>query len=151
MGQGDAYRGLKRYDDALASYQRALQLLPGYVEVYAALARLYLEQDMYHEAVDMADQALALGLQIESEAYTLQIRGRAYYGLGQYDQALQDQNWIIENRPTQADFYYRALTYQAMGRKDDAITDLEFFLAQGGANDPDKIKDAEARLVELRR
>jgi regulator of sirC expression with transglutaminase-like and TPR domain len=46
---------------------------------------------------------------------------------------------------------YRGIAYQASGQKQEAIQDLEFFLAQGGAQDQVRIEDARARLSELRK
>lgn len=151
MGLGDVYRGKGEYDQAIAEYEHALQLLPNYSDVYARLALVYLDQNKYVEALEAANQELTLDIYENNTAIARQSRGRAYYGLGEYEKALVDQNWIVENGPTQMDYYYRGLTYQALGQKEKAVTDLELFLELGGAGRPDKIEDANTRLAELRR
>lgn len=153
LGRGDAYYGLGRYDEAIVAYQQALALLPSFACAYGHLARVYLTQNKYQEAIDAANQALALGLSDGNESFTLQIRGRAYYGLGDYKQAISDLNKVIVIHPTVMDFYYRGIAYQANGQKQEAIQDLEYFIQQASAQkmERDEIDDAQARLAELRR
>lgn len=150
MGRGDAYWGLGRYDEAVAELQRAIDLIPGYADAYARLAGVYLDQNNYQEAIEAADQVLALDPGGSNVPITLQTRGRAYYGLGDYEQAIEDLSEVIAIHPTVKVFYYRGIAYHAGGQREQAIQDLEFFLAQGGADDQAKIEDAKTRLSELR-
>jgi tetratricopeptide (TPR) repeat protein len=83
------------------------------------------------------------------KAYCLEIRGRAYYGSGDYERAIQDFNQVVALHPVVKSYYYRGIAYQAAGQKEPAIKDLKFFLDQGGAQDQAKIEDAKARLSEL--
>lgn len=153
LGRGDAYYGIERYDEAITAYQQAIVLLPNFADAYGRLARVYLAQNKYQEAIDAADQASALGLSGGNESFTLQIRGRAYYGLGDYKQAISDLNEVIAIHPTVMDFYYRGIAHQANGQKQEAIQDLEYFIQQASAQnmERDEIDDAQARLAELRK
>ena len=153
VGRGDAYYGMERYDEAIAAYQQAIALLPNFAFAYGRLAKTYLTQNKYQEAIDAANQALALDPGGDGEPYTLQIRGRAYYGLGDYNQAISDLNKVIAIHPTVMDFYYRGIVYQANGQKQEAIQDLEYFIQQASAQNMvrDEIDDAQARLAELRK
>lgn len=51
-------------------------------------------------------------------ARILLIRGRAYYGTGDYWKALNDLSQVIETQPTPMAFYYRGITYQANGMEE---------------------------------
>jgi tetratricopeptide (TPR) repeat protein len=150
LGRGNAYQALGRLEEALAAYQRALELLPTYADAYLHISRLYLEQEDYQRAYDAADQALTLGLSGGNVSEALQLRGRAAYGLGNYTQTIADLTRVIDINPAPTGYYYRGLAYQANGQREEAISDLEFFLAQGGAEDQALIDDATARLAELR-
>ncbi len=149
MGRGDVYLAQERYDEAVTEYQTAIGLLPGYADAYARLARAYLDQSEHQKAIETADKALKLD-DGGNRPIILQTRSRAYYGLGDFEQAIADLDEVIRIHPTVMDFYYRGIAYQANGQKQEAIQDLEFFVAQGGAQSQVRISDAEARLSELR-
>jgi tetratricopeptide (TPR) repeat protein len=150
VGRGEACSGLKRYDEAEAALKKAIDLLPNYNVAYGTLAEVYLAQSKYSDAIVAANRTLALSTVAGDKAYSLEKRGRAYYGLGDYERAIQDFNQEIALRPVALSYYYRGIAYQAAGQKELAIKDLEFFLAQGGAQDQVKIDDAKAKLSELR-
>lgn len=148
VGRGDVYQALGRYEDAITEYQHALRLMPSYGEVYAHLVGAYVGQEEYQKAIDTAEDALRYDSG-ENQLIILQSRGRAYYGLGDYERALNDLNEVMQSNPTVMDHYYRGIVYQANGQTQEAIQDLEAFILYGGAQNQTLIDDVNARLVEL--
>ncbi|MFL7794271.1 MAG: tetratricopeptide repeat protein [Anaerolineae bacterium] len=151
-GCGDAYYGLEDYDQAIINYQRAIELLPNYADAYGGLARTYLAQGRHEEAVEVANQALTLAPGSANSPIILQTRGRAYYELGNYEQAILDFTRIIETHPSVMDYYYRGIAYQANGQLEEAIQDLEYFVSQATSRGTftEEVQDAQAKLTALK-
>ena len=54
------YRAAGALDEAVAQYERALQLRPGYADVRLALARALTERGRHREAADQLDEVLRI-------------------------------------------------------------------------------------------
>lgn len=83
---GVVYTDLKKYDRALTSYRRALELKPDYAEVYYQMAYVQLMRREYAEARESCARALALRPDY-AEAH--QELGVIYYASGRKDAALE--------------------------------------------------------------
>jgi tetratricopeptide (TPR) repeat protein len=57
LGLGQLYVSQKRYDKAITSYQKALELKPDSAEAYAFLGEVYLLQGKANEALLMLEKA----------------------------------------------------------------------------------------------
>lgn len=80
----------RRYDEARAAYQTALQAAPGHVNARNGLATLYAEQREFATAIAMW-RALTESLTLSSgpgKAYLFSNLGHAYFLNGEYDNAL---------------------------------------------------------------
>ncbi|CAN7624684.1 tetratricopeptide repeat protein [Massilia sp. LjRoot122] len=80
----------RRYDEARAAYQAALQAAPGHVNARNGLATLYAEQREFTTAIALW-RALTESLTLSSgpgKAYLFSNLGHAYFLKGEYDQAL---------------------------------------------------------------
>ncbi|MFN3789648.1 tetratricopeptide repeat protein [Massilia sp.] len=80
----------RRYDEARAAYQAALQAVPGHVDARNGLATLYAEQREFATAIALW-RALTESLTLSSgpgKAYLFSNLGHAYFLNGEYDQAL---------------------------------------------------------------
>ena len=65
---GTAYYLKKDYDKAVASYQKAIEIDPGYAAAHNNLAVFYQAAGAYDLAIKQADQALALGYEVPASA-----------------------------------------------------------------------------------
>jgi tetratricopeptide (TPR) repeat protein len=123
-GRGTAHGELKRYHAAVRDLSRAIGLNPKYVAAYRHRADAYLALGMYREAV--ADATEVFNLQPElSDPALLLLRARAYAGDKKLNQALDDLNKVIEEKPEWVDAYIeRGIVFTGARRFDDAIGDF---------------------------
>lgn len=77
-------------------------------------------------------------------------RGLVYWReLREYQQAIQDLTRVLELDPSWAEAYFnRAIAYRLQGEPENAIADLERYLAEG--SDEGWLASAERQLAELR-
>ena len=89
---------LGRNDDALASYNDAIDMMPGLAEAYLNRGALHLrENHRLEDAVADFDRSLELGLNEPYKAHYN--RALAYESLGQLEQAFADLNTAVAMRP----------------------------------------------------
>ena len=79
----------RRFDDAIADFERALALDPNIAEAYGALGHIHVDIGQYEKAIEFFDKAIALSLQNHQLAVWYMGKGRAYFGPQQYDQAIE--------------------------------------------------------------
>lgn len=122
MASAIARHALGRYDEALADFNRALELEPDDPEVFNNRGVTYDHLERYEEA--LSDYGRALKLKPDYPA-TLFNRGATYSSLGRYEAALADYTRALELRP---DFLEaldnRGVTYMELGCYDEAIADF---------------------------
>jgi tetratricopeptide (TPR) repeat protein len=119
--RGNSYYETGQYPEALADFNRALELRPDHPNTLnnrgSALARL----GRYDEA--LADYSRALELR-PNHPDTLNNRGSALWNLGRYDEALADCNRALELRPDHpGTLNNRGATLARLGRYDEALAD----------------------------
>lgn len=151
-GRGTAYYWLGRYDDAIADLELATKMMPNRPHSYCMLALSYFEVGRYQDSLDAA----ATLNQIEPGCggqRLLEIQARSYYALGEYEEAISYINKAFEMGEFKMGYYYRGIMYQAAGRIEEAISDLERFLVlTKDSNDfTDEIADAKKRLADLKK
>ncbi len=154
-GRGTAYYWLGEYDEAIADLELATQQIPNNSPAYSMLGLAYLKVGRYQDALDAA--ATVNQIQPGYKGQTIfEIQSRAYYGLGDYEQALSYINKAIEMNDYYpgyyTGYYYRGIIYQTTGKNAEAITDFEKFLSVVPDNKKlqEEVADAKKRLAELR-
>ncbi len=122
--QGMLENKKERYEKAIESFNKAIQLDPDYNKFNVLLNRgvSYLELKEYDKAEEDLNKAIKSGPEKASAYHS---RGRIYYELGDYDQAIRDFNKSIELNPDNDVTYFNlGMTYF---RKEDRISACENF------------------------
>jgi tetratricopeptide (TPR) repeat protein len=149
-GRADTYYAMGKYERAIADYKTSLSLFPNNAHCYCFLTFSYFELERYEEALDAAESTHEIDPSCGGQRL-LEIQARSYYGLEEYDQALEYIDKALDMGQFSLGYYYRGLILQAMGRNAEAIQYLEQFLATIQSRDvwAKEIADAEARLRTL--
>ena len=79
----------RRFDDAIADFERALALDPNAAEAYGALGHVHVDIGQYEKANEFFDKAIRLSPQNQQLAFWYMGKGHAFFGLEQYDQAIE--------------------------------------------------------------
>ena len=101
--RGNALHELKRFGEALASYDRALALRPDFSEAHSNRGNALQELRRFEEAVASYDRALALRGDL-AEAHSN--RGNALKELARFDEALASYEAALAVRPDFADAHF---------------------------------------------
>jgi len=118
--RGVAYNNKNAFDDALADYNKAIELNPKYAAAYLNRGVLYAAK---RNQLDLAlsDFSEAIKSDPQYELAYLN-RGIAYRKTGQFALAIADMNKAIKLNSSNAKAYYnKGLTYEAMGSYEEAI------------------------------
>jgi tetratricopeptide (TPR) repeat protein len=119
--RGNYFYNQGKYDEALADYNRSLELRPDNPAILNNRGRTYDELGRYDEA--LADYNRSLELKPD-DPVTLNNRGITYHKLKRYDEALADYNRSLELRPDNPiTLNNRGSTYDELGRYDEALAD----------------------------
>ncbi|MDX1459994.1 MAG: tetratricopeptide repeat protein [Xanthomonadales bacterium] len=86
---GNAHWGLLQFDQAIAAYEKALELSPGYPGNHQRIARILLQQGKPEAALEAANRE-------PSEIYRLTSQSMAHFALGNIEQSDQLLNELIE-------------------------------------------------------
>lgn len=97
---GFVYYSLERYADALKAYERVVAKpddIPEGLETATlyTMAQLYFIQEDYKKAIDLLTRWMNLSPIVGADAYVL--RGQAYYSLNDFNKALPDINWAVND------------------------------------------------------
>jgi len=120
--RADVYRWkLNQYDMAIKDYTSIVTMVPDFdAEVYSTRGWCYLLIGEHKKALADADSAIALNGNCDS-AYNL--RGAAYHGLRQYENAIQAYNKAVQLVAAPAYYENRAIAYDAIGETQKAAAD----------------------------
>lgn len=119
--RGNYYYNQGKYNEALADYNRSLELRPDDPDTLCNQGTTYGELGRYDKA--LADYNRALELRPDNPD-TLCNRGTIYYKLGMYNEALADYKRALELRPQDpTTLYNRGTTYAKLGRYEEALAD----------------------------
>lgn len=98
LDRANAYAAQKKYDLAVADYNKAIGFEPGNAEIYFKLGQMTTIVKKYDEAI--ADYTKAIGLNPKyAQAYTA--RGWIYYTQKNYDKSFEDASKAVEADPTE--------------------------------------------------
>jgi tetratricopeptide (TPR) repeat protein len=129
-------RYLHDYKGAIADFDR-LEKVSGRSFVYVTNVHMYMLKGLcYQELGDVAkalktyDKGIAEQVADKGEqwvgSYDYLYRGILKYRLGDYEGAIEDLSRQVKEYESLADtYYYRGMAYAAVGRKDEARTDLQ--------------------------
>jgi len=126
--RGDAYRDAGDIEQALADYNKAIEMDPGYVEVYINRGNIYIGRARIHKTAEYLKKALAdynKGIELEpDQAPVYNNRGNLYKMQGNLQRALADYNKAIELDPRYASAYFnRGILYKQLGNAQQALID----------------------------
>lgn len=142
--QGDRFRDLEQYEDAIDCYSIAIRMQPNIAEFYNnrgfALDRL----SKYADAISDYDKAIALDPQIPNFYNN---RGFAYNRLGEYDKAVSDYLKAIALNPALANPYKH---YGTLCKESKEYANAIFYLTKAIELNP-TYKDAYKERIEVYR
>src|SRR5258706_6478487 len=124
--RGVALRGLKRFDDALASYDRALAIKPD-VEAFNNRGNTLQDLQRFDDALASYDRALAIK---PDHAEVLNNRGVALNQLERFDEAIASFDRALAINPDYAEAHYnRGNALRDLKRFGDALASYDSALA----------------------
>ena len=119
---GAVYSGLGRHEEAVAGYNKAIELKPDYAETYYNLGATLKELSKHEEAVVSYNKAIELRPYF-AEAYNN--LGSALNKLGDYEKAVTSYNKAIELKPDYAETYYNlGSVFHELERYEESIARL---------------------------
>ena len=120
--RGIAYRQAGRGDEAIADFNRAIELDPNRTWSIAGHGETCRLMERYDEAIADFNRAIELA---PSFAWAIAHRGQTYRAMERYDEALADFNRAIELDPS-ANWViaHRGQTFHAMKRYNEALADF---------------------------
>ena len=127
LKEGNNYRDAKRFREAIAAYDRAINLDPQNADAYCNRGVAYRELKEYQRAIADYDRAIALNPQNANTYYN---RGNAYRELKEYQRAIADYDRAIALNPQYANAYNnRGYAYHNLKEYRRAIADFDRALA----------------------
>jgi adenylate cyclase len=99
LAKGLVLRVERRFDDAIAEFERTLALDPNVSEAYGNMGFTYGEIGQYEKALEFFDKAIRLSAQNQELAHWYFGKGGAYFGLQQYDRAIEWERRTIAISP----------------------------------------------------
>jgi tetratricopeptide (TPR) repeat protein len=123
-GLGNVYRDLGRIDDAIAAYQRAIELDPMSAYPYNGLGNIYIDLGYPDSAIAVYSRAMELAPTLTGLLNNL---GTVYGALGRTDDAIAAFRRALELDPTLAGLHNNlGNMYADLGRIDDAIAEYHY-------------------------
>jgi len=113
-GFGSVLHDLKRFDEALASCDRALALRPQYADAHANRASALHMLKRFEEALACCDRAAALQPNLPKAHYN---RGNALRMLGRFEEAVASYQRECAARPDFAEAHYNESAVPALDRR----------------------------------
>ena len=124
---GNIYTLRGDYDRAIEEGKKAVELAPNVSETYALLALSQFFSGQYQEAIGGFKQAMRLAPFYPW--WYANMLGQAYFCAGLYEEALPKFEEALKRAPHPNRYAFKAATYQALGRTDEARATIEEALA----------------------
>ena len=149
--RGETYLEMGKFNEAIADNEKALSLYPINAKAYCVLSRAYFEVGRYQDSLNAALSSNQIAPDCGGQKL-VETQARAYYALGNYEQALFHINEALNYGSYALGYYYRGIINEAAANKTEAIHDLEQFLAFVTDKNEwkDEIADATVRLARLK-
>lgn len=103
-GRGNAYNRKKMYDSAVADFTKAVSLDNHDWHSHTSLASILISRGSYDDALTQLNEAIDEDGAKDALAYGL--RANAYWGKGQYRNAVYDYDKYVELRPDDPEAYF---------------------------------------------
>ena len=116
--RGTAYEESERYEDAIASYKKAVAIEPEFARAYCSMGNAYVEIEQHANAIAAYEKAVAIESDFADAYYFM---GNAYADLGQYVIAIQAYKKAIALKPNAVTYFFMGNAYEKMDRYTDAI------------------------------
>ena len=124
--RGEYFLEQKKYDKALADFDKALSIRSNLESVLTNRGNIYRQQKKYDKALADYDKAIA----IKASEFAHNNRGNAFFSIGKNAEALADYNKAIALAPNYDKGYgNRGAVYFRMGKHDEALADFNKALA----------------------
>lgn len=121
---GYSYLFNKEYQKAAGALEKAIHIAPSYADGYGLLALINNNLGRYQLAAEQIREAMLI-----NPVYTFEypyLLGRAQYGLGRYEEAIEALSSAIERNETAlAPHLYLAASFIGLGQQDDAEWEIE--------------------------
>jgi tetratricopeptide (TPR) repeat protein len=122
FNEAEEYFDRGDYAEAIASYDKAIQLRSDFGQAYNNRGLAYHAKEDYDKAIEDANKAIEL---LPNSASVYNNRGYAYNDKGDYDKAIADFDKALQLNSEFAKAYYnRGLAYYAKGDYDKTIMDF---------------------------
>ena len=138
----------KKYDDAIATLQRAIALTPNDPQLIAGLGRTYMQKHDYANA----EKQLKIAIQLEPNniAYWKDMSS-SYYLSGDCVSTIASLDVIAKAEPPAAGVWFiRALCYDKLHQIKPALEAYQKFLTMDEGKNPDQIWQAQQRSAVLK-
>ena len=118
--QGLDFVSREQFQEAITSFDKALQINPDYANAWYNRGTSLIELGLFDEAITAFDKALNVNPD-DSDAW--HNRGKALDELGQHDEAIKSFDRALKNKPNDSDTWnYRGIAFAKLGRYDEAIS-----------------------------
>jgi len=125
--RGNVLLRLKRYDDAVASFDKVIELKPDYPQPYNSRGNALQALRRFDEAVESYETAIALK---PDYAAAYSNRGNALQSLERFENAIESYGKAIILKPDYGDAYNnRGVAFKRLGGFDEALQDFETAMA----------------------
>jgi tetratricopeptide (TPR) repeat protein len=94
--KGDASYNLKNYEEALNSYDKAIEILPDYPDAWIRKGNVFYHLQKYDEALECYDKAIQID---PKNAHAFVRKGNVFYHFKKYDEALECYDKAIQIDP----------------------------------------------------
>lgn len=122
LGKAYVENTLGNDDEALISYQQAIEADPERAEAYSQIGNIYVYQEAYTQAVEALDTAIDKTTEDADNFYN---RGLAHLELGDFEQAISDFDRALILSPSYAPAYAeRGRSYTELEDYESAVADL---------------------------
>lgn len=154
--QGNAYFQAGQLEQAVAAYQKAIELKPDYQAVYANLGVAYYQLEQLDLAAAQYEKALELDPADGEVAYNLgALKLQQALASGQdpklIDEAIAQLQHSLELAPDLAEPHFSlGVAYAQLNQTEQAIQAFERFLAQDSGLDPRASQEAQRYLESLK-
>jgi tetratricopeptide (TPR) repeat protein len=122
---GLIYEQRGQYEEAKASFARAIEIDTEETDAHYQLGRIAREEGRLADAINHFDAVVRQNPEHSQNEVWREI-GHAYFQAGQYEDARGAFERFIDKRPSDAEGRYRyGLTLYQMGRRDDAASEMQ--------------------------
>lgn len=153
-GRGTVYYYLGRYEEAITDLELSIQMEPNRLHRYCTLSFAYAEVGRYQDVIDAEEKVNQIAPGGCGGAKLFEVVAQSYYELGEFERGIEYITHTFEDKAVfMLGYYYRGIMYDSIEKKQEAIKDLEFFLASSTSIDvlyKEQAADAKERLARLK-